>query len=249
MRVGWHVTSWGRRTGPLKGLLMLLAAMWMTTANQMPGEAALPQDEAAEARSLLDRFRAIDWNVRAAMSKQPTRDDTAWKTRLEVEHRLATLGPQAVPALRQSLDDSNRHVRALAAYVLGVRGEKKAAGKLRAVVSGDKDATVRLYAAEALGRIGDRMALPLLEEAGKSEPNPNVRYAAEQAALRLNSAIGTDNPLLKMARAFDLRQMALACVGKPAPDFTLETDAGKTVKLSGFRGRKPVVLLFQLADW
>jgi len=76
-----------------------------------------------EARALLERFRAIDWDTRAAMSKQPSLDDTAWKDRLEIEHRLATLGPKTVPMLLQALSDANRHVRALEAYVLGLRGE------------------------------------------------------------------------------------------------------------------------------
>jgi thioredoxin-dependent peroxiredoxin len=35
--------------------------------------------------------------------------------------------------------------------------------------------------------------------------------------------------------------------GQPAPDFTLESDAGEQVSLSQFRG-KPVVLYFYPAD-
>lgn len=246
LRWGGKSLTW--RVGPLGGLVISLLTAFLITVTPIPGHTALQPDAAAEARALLDRFRRIDWDVRAAMSKQPNKDDAAWKTRLEVEHRLATLDRTAVPTLLQALDDSNRHVRALAAYVLGVRGETEAAVKRRIVLE-DKDATVRLYAAEALGRIGDEAARSLLEKVHRSDPNVNVRYAAEQALLRLTVEGNGKGHLLTLARAFDPRQMALAVLGRPAPNFSLETNEGKAVRLSDFQGRRPVILLFQLADW
>ncbi len=38
-------------------------------------------------------------------------------------------------------------------------------------------------------------------------------------------------------------------VGSAAPDFTLESKDGGTVTLSGFRGRKNVVLVFYRGHW
>jgi len=38
-------------------------------------------------------------------------------------------------------------------------------------------------------------------------------------------------------------------VGRPAPDFTLESKDGGTVMLSSFRGRKDVVLVFYRGHW
>ena len=38
-------------------------------------------------------------------------------------------------------------------------------------------------------------------------------------------------------------------VGAPAPDFTLKDQDQKEVKLSDFRGKKPVVLVFYPLDW
>lgn len=38
-------------------------------------------------------------------------------------------------------------------------------------------------------------------------------------------------------------------VGDEAPDFTLEKEAGKTVTLSEFRGKKTVVLVFYRGYW
>ena len=38
-------------------------------------------------------------------------------------------------------------------------------------------------------------------------------------------------------------------VGDEAPDFTLEKEAGKTVTLSDYRGKKTVVLVFYRGYW
>ena len=38
-------------------------------------------------------------------------------------------------------------------------------------------------------------------------------------------------------------------VGEPAPDFTLSDAAGRSVTLSDFRGKKPVVLVFYRGAW
>lgn len=37
--------------------------------------------------------------------------------------------------------------------------------------------------------------------------------------------------------------------GQPAPDFTLESRKGEPVKLSQFRGKKRVVLVFYRGQW
>jgi hypothetical protein len=221
----------------------------LSTVLTLTGNATKRSDAAMAARALLDRFRTIDWDARATMVKQPSKEDTAWKTRLEVEHRLATLDRPAVPILIKALEDTNRHVRALAAYVLGLRAELRAAATLRRVALADKDATVRLYVVEALGRIGEESARPLLERVHQNDPNMNVRYAAEQALLRLAIGKNGREPLHSLVRLFNPQQMSLAVRGKPAPEFSLESDERKPIRLSDFRGNKPVVLLFQLADW
>jgi cytochrome oxidase Cu insertion factor (SCO1/SenC/PrrC family) len=38
-------------------------------------------------------------------------------------------------------------------------------------------------------------------------------------------------------------------VGQPAPDFTLENMDGKSIRLSDFRGKKSVVLVFYRGYW
>ncbi|HJN16525.1 MAG TPA: hypothetical protein QGH10_13565, partial [Armatimonadota bacterium] len=46
----------------------------------------------------------------------------------------------------------------------------------------------------------------------------------------------------------DFDALATPAVGEPSPEIELLNGQGELVKLSSFRG-KPVVTLFQLADW
>ena len=42
--------------------------------------------------------------------------------------------------------------------------------------------------------------------------------------------------------------LKMVSIGQPAPDFNLKTSTGKAVKLSSFKGKKPVVVFFYPAD-
>ncbi|MGC8667217.1 MAG: cytochrome b N-terminal domain-containing protein [Chthonomonadales bacterium] len=110
----------------------------------------------------------------------------------------------------------NRHVRALAAYVLGVRGEEDALTPLQHIATDDPDPTVRLYAVEALGRIGGSSVRDLLHRIETSDGNGNVRFAATQSLRRMQLGLPRDT-LMKEIRLFQSDQMALARIGKRAP--------------------------------
>jgi len=47
---------------------------------------------------------------------------------------------------------------------------------------------------------------------------------------------------------WDASEMDQAEIGKPAPDFELADLTGKKIKLSDFRGKRPVVLVFIYGD-
>ena len=58
-------------------------------------------------------------------------------------------------------------------------------------------------------------------------------------------AFGVCNPCLAQSRRGDFRQEGDLKVGGPAPDFNLKRLHGDgKVKLSSFKGKKPVVLIF-----
>ncbi len=71
-----------------------------------------------------------------------------------------------------------------------------------------------------------------------------VLWSAEMATAQGGAPLGpTDGAGLPPT---DLGRVA---VGRPAPDFTLESKDGGTVMLSSFRGRKDVVLVFYRGHW
>lgn len=60
-----------------------------------------------------------------------------------------------------------------------------------------------------------------------------------------------DPPPLGPTDGADLSAEALdrVAVGEPAPDFVLEDHEGESVRLSGFRGERSVVLVFYRGHW
>ena len=64
--------------------------------------------------------------------------------------------------------------------------------------------------------------------------------AATPAGAQLGPKDGANLP------ATDLNRIK---IGEPAPDFTLENKDGKNVTLSGYRGKKNVILVFYRGHW
>ena len=67
-----------------------------------------------------------------------------------------------------------------------------------------------------------------------------VESAALSSATTLGPVDGEGLP------ATDLERVK---VGEPAPDFTLEAEIGTPIRLSQFRGQKPVILVFYRGHW
>ncbi len=205
--------------------------------------------ETPDARQLLDRFRSIDWSEREVGQDKDLFDD-AWKVRIEVENALMRLGGTAVVTLIEACQDSNKHVRLLAAYVLGCLNHRPAAPALMRIVDSDTYAPARLAAIEALGRLGAKEEALSLIQAATQDENPHVSNAAKWALSQLEKGERAGDALRDFAVSnFDENKVASAVVGNPAPDFVLTDDAGATVRLADFRGKKNVAIIFLLADW
>lgn len=230
----------------MKSLTFILAALLQFSHE------TVAEPIASEAARLLARFREINWDTRAVGTNKDLADE-AWKVRIEVENGLIALGSKAVPALIEACSDAtdaNRHVNALAAYCVGYLNDRSAVQPLIRLVESSPDARVRLMAVEALGRLGDPAALVVVKNAAESDKSGHVKVAANWALPRVQKGEGIGDSLRSWAIAnFDSRKIASAAVDKPAPDFALADGAGKTIRLSDFRGKKNVVLLFLLADW
>lgn len=204
--------------------------------------------ETLNAEGLLDRFRSIDWSKKEVGQNKDPADD-AWKVRIEVENELVALGESAVTTLIEACQDTNQHVRLLAAYVLGMLNHSSAVSALTRIAESDPYAPARLMAIEALGRLGASEATSVIQ-AATQDNNGYIGAAAKWALPRVKNGEGVGDTLRELALStYDKNQIASAVVGKPAPDFALMNHAGEIVKLSDFRGKKNVVMLFLLADW
>jgi hypothetical protein len=203
---------------------------------------------AVDAHALLDEFRAVDWDSRE-VGQDKDLDDDAWQTRVLVEREFITLGSSAVPALVAACEDDDRHVRLLAAHVLGYLDDDAAVAPLVRIATDDEYAAARLMAVEALGRLGARAGAPVVTAAAE-DANRYVREAAAWALPRTTSGQGIGGTLRGIAlETWQEGSIASAVVGQPAPDFELTDADGAKVRLSDYRGRKNVVLISLLADW
>jgi cytochrome oxidase Cu insertion factor (SCO1/SenC/PrrC family) len=71
-----------------------------------------------------------------------------------------------------------------------------------------------------------------------------VLWNAEMATAQVGAPLGP-----KDGAGLPPTDLGRVAVGRPAPDFTLESKDGVTVTLSSFRGRKDVVLVFYRGHW
>jgi AhpC/TSA family len=91
-----------------------------------------------------------------------------------------------------------------------------------------------------------RAAIPLLEQAAKEDST----WAAHTRELATHVlGVARDRPAVRDALAnYDLSRMDVAKEGKQAPDFTLTDAAGRSYRLSDYRGKKTIVVTFILQD-
>jgi alkyl hydroperoxide reductase subunit AhpC len=133
--------------------------------------------------------------------------------------------------------------------VLGILQATNAVPSLAKVLREDGDSVVRSQAAIALGQIGQRSSLAAVQAAQKDDKSRDVRHQAELAAYAIEHGKTATPELAKAYAALDESKFGRVQVGQPANDFQLTDTEGKAWRLSDFRGKKPVVLIWVFADW
>lgn len=172
-------------------------------------------------------------------------DDAGWKARMTAFQKLAAAGDKALPALTDALTKGEPETRVFAAQALGLMADPKAKPALEAALT-DKTPAVRLYALDALSMFGKLAPTDELKAMKEKDANRDVKAHVGFALDR------DDKPdpaaLRKRLAGYDLAKMNTAVVGKAAPEFELTDATGKTYKLSDFKGKKAVVLVFVYGD-
>jgi hypothetical protein len=192
--------------------------------------------------------QASERSVPTAGSVQAARDaltrfakgDPGWQVRMRTLVAVARTGPVTVPVLVEALKKGDPVTREFAAQALVFVADPTVRPALEDALD-DPAIDVRFYACAALSMYG-RLA-----------PTPRYRQFrdSDQWAVRrqMGSALARDDvpdpAALRTALAkYDPAAMDSARLGRPAPDFKLNDLQGKPHRLSDFRGKKDVLLIF-----
>jgi peroxiredoxin len=176
-------------------------------------------------------------------------DDQDWLVRTLAVRDLVRLGVPGHSALIPALGDSDPHVRHVAVMVLGILQATDSATALEKVLTEDVDSVVRSQAAIALGQIGRSTSLPVLKSSEQNDKSRDVQHQAALAAYAIEQGIRPTPELATAYAELDETRFNRVKVGQPAPDFQLPDTEGKKWRLSDFRGKQPVVLIWVFADW
>ncbi len=177
------------------------------TPAALAAEASGPEDRcpAARAMSPMDDPAAVHPLLAALGGRTPLPPAV-------VGMALLDLGPAALPHLRQALLHGSAPVRALAAELVGLHGDRGSSPVLvETLRDHDQPQAVRLAAAVALGRIGSPRATDALCRVLAADPWPLLQHAAAEALGR----IGDPTSLVALAAgmASPAEEVGRACAG------------------------------------
>lgn len=212
-----------------------------------------PSLHKTSSRSVKDIFQTIrdhNFEKNSGYEGVPGNGDNAWKVRILAISDLVKTAPGDHAEVIAGLGDRNRHVRHVAVTALRLLGVKQAGPELLKLLVEDPDPIVRCEAAQALGQIGYDKAKGTLKKIASEDKNKNVAHRAKIALKRFGSKDQQGTAAALQAwKKLDESTFNKVEVGKPAPDFTLKDTNGKTWKLSDYKGKKNVALIWIFADW
>ncbi|MBI2480858.1 MAG: redoxin domain-containing protein [Planctomycetia bacterium] len=92
------------------------------------------------------------------------------------------------------------------------------------------------------GRDHDDLLRRLEPDEKNRDTKRHIGYALDRAGQALHAAVATS------IRQWNIENLGSASLNEPAPDFELASLDGQKVRLSQFRGKKSVVLVFVYGD-
>ncbi len=172
--------------------------------------------------------------------------DPGWQTRMLALHAIVTNGKDSIEPLVRALESGTPPQRIFAAQALGYLGSDVPLEPLLKTAHTDDDPCVRLHAVDSLGRRGDSDTAVNWDELRKGDSSDDVRTHIAYAVERGPQSFEADQ--LTKLRTWDPARIDTAVVGQRAPDFELASATGETIRLSDFRGKQAVVLVFVYGD-
>jgi hypothetical protein len=222
----------------------LTFAQWHTSAIADPGR---PVDRWLQ--DVSTDYAEDGWvqkpNFRPLGYMRPT-DDKGWQTRMLALRAVVMQGKSSIPSLLKALESGDVSRRVFAAQALGYLGADVPPKPLLRAAREDKLAAVRLYAIDALGMRGESANTIDWMSLRKQERNGDVRKHIGYGVERKDAAI--HESVIQTLKNWNPQSINTAVVGKPAPDFELTSATKQKIRLSSFRGKKSVVLVFVYGD-
>ena len=198
---------------------------------------------------VFERVRAHNFEDNDGSDSVGDLTDDAWRVRTLAIRDLVRLGSTSTAGVVAGMRDKNRHVRHVCVAALGILGVKEACDDLLTALANDPDPIVRGQAAQALGQIGCTQAVPALKTAARGDSSKYVQHRAELAAGRFKEGATTGPELIDVWTGLDETTFRKLELGKSAPGFELKDTHGKTWRLSDFKNKRTVALIWVFADW
>lgn len=175
--------------------------------------------------------------------------DGDWRLRTFAVRDLVRLGDSIEADLIAALNESNSHIRHIAAKVLGILQSEAAVSDLEKSLFEDDHEVVRAQAAVSLWQIGKKRSLEALNHAKANDESKDVMHQAELAIYAIENGYSATPDLKDAWQSINEQSFNQVEIGEKAPDFTLPDTDEEEWKLSDRIGEKPVVLIWIFADW
>ena len=193
-----------------------------------------------------EHWKGEDWGANGSQRYMRALDDRGWQARMLGMQKMVALGEESVPVLTTALEAENGEMQIFAAQTFGHLASAAPTGALTDVLKNSPHTAARLYAADALGMRGGEQFNALFEAESKTQKDRDVKKHLGYALERAGAAVQPE--VVTALTTWDGTTINSAEIGKPAPDFELEALNGGRIRLSQFRGKSAVVLVFIYGD-